>query len=304
MDHLRRWPNDMETFAGRHSSPLAVIGGSGLYDMPGLTDVEDMVVETPYGATSDAFVRGRLGATEVLFLARHGRRHSLLPTELPQRANFWALASLGVREVLSISAVGSLRAEVEPLHAVVPDQLIDRTNGHRPASFFGEGVVAHVSMDEPFCSRLGSALSGAVAEAGAVVHAGGTLIVIEGPAFSTHAESAVYQSWGASIIGMTALPEAKLAREAGMCYATLASVTDYDTWHPEHSKVTVDLVLRNLKLSAEMALAAVRLLAERREHQEFCSCCDSLRTALVTPMEHVPQHRLEQLAPILSRYGS
>lgn len=294
----------MEMSNASSDRPIAVLGGSGFYDMPGLSGVEERVVDTPYGPTSDPIISGKLGDRRVLFMARHGRRHNLLPAELPQRANFWAFASLGVREVVSISAVGSLQLEIEPLHAVIPDQLIDHTSGRRPASFFGDGIVGHISFHEPFCGRLGDVLSTAATAAGARVHDGGTLVVIEGPAFSTRAESRVYQSWGGAIIGMTALPEAKLAREAGMCYATLACVTDYDTWHPEHSQVTVDLVLRNLKLNAAMAVNAVQLVSQRLDPWEPCSCCDSLRTALVTPLEDVPFERRKQLAPILERYGT
>jgi 5'-methylthioadenosine phosphorylase len=293
----------MSMFELQSEPPLAVIGGSGLYAIPGLAEAEELITATPYGPTSDAIVSGRLGDRRVLFLARHGRTHSILPGELPQRANFWALASLGVREVVSVSAVGSLCAEVEPLHFVIPDQLIDRTSGLRPPSFFGDGVVAHASMDEPFCSRLSAALIEATNDSGARVHRGGTFVVIEGPAFSTRAESLVYQSWGASIIGMTALPEAKLAREAGMCYATIACVTDYDTWHPEHSKVTVELVLRNLKMNAATAIEAVRLLAGQRQQAAGCICCGSLQTALVTPPDQIPDERRRELAPILSRYS-
>lgn len=282
---------------------VAVLGGSGFYNFPGLADVAELSIDTPYGPTSDPIVSGRLEGRAVFFMARHGRSHSLLPGELPQRANFWAFASLGVKQVISVSAVGSLKAEIEPLHAVVPDQLIDYTRGTRPSSFFGEGVVAHVSFDEPFCSRLSAVLLGSTEQAGGQVHAGGTFIVIEGPAFSTRAESRLYQSWGCSIIGMTALPEARLAREAGMCYATLACVTDYDTWHPDHSKVSVDLVLSNLKLNSEMALKAVAEAVRNLPDAASCDCCNSLKTALVTPREQVNPVRLQQLAPILTRYG-
>ena len=284
--------------------PIAVIGGSGFYDMPGLSGLNEHVIDTPFGATSDAIISGRLNGRPILFIARHGRKHNLLPGELPQRANFWALASLGVREVLSISAVGSLKLEVEPLHAMIPDQLIDRTSGQRPASFFGDGIVAHISFDEPFCPRLSSVLSNASKSAGARVHDGGTLVVIEGPAFSTRAESRTYQSWGGSIIGMTALPEAKLAREAGICYAALACITDYDTWHPEHKKVTVDLVLENLRRNAAMALQSVSNVAEALDPWTRCECCDSLETALVTPLDQVALERRQELAPILARYGA
>ncbi len=272
--------------------------------MPGLTSVEEHVLNTPFGVTSDPIIGGTLNGRSVFFMARHGRRHVLLPGELPQRANFWAFASLGVREVISISAVGSLQMAIEPLHAVVPDQLIDRTNGSRPATFFGDGVVAHVSFDEPFCARVSAMLSTAARGAGAEVHDGGTLVVIEGPAFSTRAESRVYQSWNGSIIGMTALPEAKLAREAGICYATLACVTDYDTWHPDHASVTVDVVLKNLRLNAAMAQKAVSNVVSALASGESCGCCASLKTALVTPLDQVSQQRRDELAPILARYGS
>ncbi|HMO95445.1 MAG TPA: S-methyl-5'-thioadenosine phosphorylase, partial [Tepidiformaceae bacterium] len=213
------------------SIPLAVIGGSGFYEMPGLSGVEEVRIETPFGPPSDAIRIGTLDGLRVAFLARHGRGHTILPSELPQRANFWALKSIGVQRVLSVSAVGSLQEAIEPGHLVTPDQLIDRTRWPRPATFFGEGVVAHVAMADPFCPALRLATGHAARAAGAIVHSGGALVVIEGPAFGTRAESEVYRSWGAALVGMTALPEAKLAREAELCYATLACVTDYDCWH-------------------------------------------------------------------------
>lgn len=286
------------------SAPIAILGGSGFYEMPGLSDIEELRIDTPYGTTSDPLRRGLLHGQPVVFIARHGRGHSLLPGELPQRANFWALASLGVREVLSISAVGSLQQPIEPLHAVIPDQIIDRTNGSRPATFFGDGVVAHVSFDEPFCPRLSGVFRDAAVTAGATVHNGGTLVVIEGPAFSTRAESRVYQSWNGSIIGMTALPEAKLAREAGICYAMLACVTDYDTWHPDHKSVTVDLVLENLQRNAAMAARAVTGAVQSLPQWAACTCSDSLKTALVTPLQQVSEQRRNALRPILDRYGA
>ncbi len=210
------------------SIPLAVIGGSGFYDMPGLDSVEEVELETPYGQPSDAIRIGTIAGTRVAFLARHGRGHRLLPSELPQRANFWALKGLGVERVLSVSAVGSLREDYAPGHLVTPDQLIDRTNGVRPATFFGQGVVAHIAFADPFCPAMRLAVGTAATAAGATVHASGTYVVIEGPAFGTRAEGELQRGWGASIVGMTALPEAKLAREAELCYTTLAAVTDYD----------------------------------------------------------------------------
>jgi 5'-methylthioadenosine phosphorylase len=281
---------------------IAVIGGSGFYHMDGMTDVEAIDVVTPFGMPSDRIFTGAIAGVRVAFLARHGQGHRLLPSELPARANIWALASLGVRSVLSISAVGSLRREVEPLHMVVPDQLIDRTNGLRPSTFFGGGIAAHVSLAEPDCPNLSRALIGAARQAGASVHEGGTLVIIEGPAFSTKAESGLYQGWGASIIGMTALPEAKLAREAGMCYATLACVTDYDTWHPDHDSVTVELVLANLFKNVEVAKRTVAGVIENLPDWRACDCCASSQQAIVTRPELVPEETKRRLRPILTRY--
>jgi 5'-methylthioadenosine phosphorylase len=225
---------------------LAVIGGSGFYELEGLEAVEKLSVETPYGPPSDVIQIGRLGERRVAFIARHGTGHRLPPAEVPYRANVWALAQLGARRLVSVNAAGSLREEIEPLHFVVPDQLIDRTSGQRAATFFEGGIAGHISFDEPFCSDLSSQLAAATVSTGAVVHLGGDFLVIEGPAFSTRAESRLYRAWGASIIGMTALPEAKLAREAGICYASLACITDYDTWHPAHGTVSVELIIANL----------------------------------------------------------
>lgn len=210
------------------SIPLAVIGGSGFYEMPGLRSVEEISIDTPFGSPSDAICVGELDGVQVAFLARHGRGHTILPAEIPQRANFWALKSLGVERVLSVSAVGSLQEELAPGHLATPDQLIDRTRWPRPATFFGEGVVAHIAMADPFCPAMRIATRHAAQGAGAIVHGAASLVVIEGPAFGTRAESELYRSWGASLVGMTALPEAKLARESELCYATLACITDYD----------------------------------------------------------------------------
>jgi 5'-methylthioadenosine phosphorylase len=279
---------------------LAVIGGSGFYTMDGLERID---VETPFGATSDAIYVGQLAGTKIAFLSRHGVGHRLSPSEVPYRANVWALASLGVRMLVAVSAVGSLKHEIEPLHFVLPDQLIDRTNGRREPSFFGDGLVGHIAFEEPYCQMLSGALQRAAVRAGGSVHASGTLIVIEGPAFSTRAESLLYRSWGASIIGMTALPEAKLAREAGICYACLASVTDYDTWHPDHASVSVDLVLRNLIQNVDTARKVVANLAGDLPGWQSCRCCFGVAQAVVTDLAQAPEATKRRLGPILERHG-
>ena len=274
---------------------VAVIGGSGFYELPGIRDVASAAVETPFGAPSDAIVIGTIADRRVAFLPRHGVGHRILPGELPQRANIWALKSFGVERIISVSAVGSLREEIAPLRMVIPDQLIDRTSGLRPSTFFGGGLVAHIAFDAPFCAPWSATLAGAAPDA----HRGGTLVVIEGPAFSTRAESELYRAWGADIIGMTALPEAKLAREAGICYAALACVTDYDTWHPTHGSVTAGMIIANLRQNVAAAqrivAGAITSLPDARE----CDCADALATALITPMHLVPEQVKRDLAPIL-----
>ncbi len=276
---------------------VAVIGGSGFYDFSSVSSAQSIEIETPFGAPSDAIVLGTLANSRVAFLPRHGVGHRMLPGEVPQRANVWALASLGVERIISVSAVGSLKEAIAPLHMALPDQLIDRTSGSRPATFFGGGIVAHIAFDAPFCPSLRMALAGAAPDA----HRSGTLVVIEGPAFSTRAESELYRSWDADLSGMTALPEAKLAREAGICYATLACVTDYDTWHPDHDSVTADLIIGNLRKNVEHARRivadAIGALAQTRD----CACADALATAIVTPLHLVPEQIKRDLAPILSR---
>ena len=279
---------------------FAVIGGSGFYEMDGIDDVESVTVDTPFGATSDAIVIGTLAGVRTAFLPRHGVGHRILPGELPQRANIWALASLGIEHVLSVSAVGSLKEEVEPLHMVVPDQIIDRTRGARPSTFFGRGIVAHIAFDTPFCPALSAVIAGA-ASAGVTTHRGGTLVVMEGPAFSTRAESELYRGWAADVIGMTALPEAKLAREAGMCYATLACVTDYDTWHATHDVVSADLIIANLRRNVANARRIAASVAAALPART-CGCRDALTNAIVTPLDLVPDETKRDLAPILARY--
>jgi 5'-methylthioadenosine phosphorylase len=283
------------------AAQLAVIGGSGLYELPGLVEVDRVRIDTPFGAPSAAIAIGELAGVRVAFLPRHGRGHTILPGELPSRANIWALKRLGVERIISASAVGSLREEIAPEHAVVPDQLIDRTRG-RPGTFFGSGMVAHIAFDEPFCAVLSATLTAAARTGGATLHAGGTCVVIDGPAFSTKAETRLYRSWGADIIGMTALPEAKLAREAEICYAMLALVTDYDTWHDTHETVSATLIVETVRHNIETArrvlAAAVRSLPEARD----CPCSTALATAIVTPADFVPEETKRALAPIVGRY--
>ncbi len=270
---------------------LGVLGGSGLYAMEGLEQVEEREVETPYGLPSGSLRIGRLGDLEVVFLARHGRHHTFSPTEVPYRANLWALRSLGVRWILSASAVGSLQQHVRPLDMVVPDQFIDRTH-QRPLSFFGEGAVAHVGIADPYCSVLSRLLADAgesLMPPGRELHRGGTYLCMEGPAFSTRAESELYRSWGCAVIGMTNHTEARLAREAEMAYTTLAMVTDYDCWHREHASVTVDLVIENLRANATLAQEIIREAAARVERlRPASSAHQALRDALMTPPEQVP----------------
>lgn len=280
---------------------LAVLGGSGFYHMPGLEDVEEVCIGTPFGAASDVIRLGKLGGRVVAFLARHGRGHTLLPSELPQRANLWALKSLGVERVLSVSAVGSLREDYRPGDAVVPDQLLDRTRGTRPATFFGDGVVAHIGFADPFCPALRAAARQAAQAAAVTVHDGGSYVVIEGPAFGTRAESNLYRQWGASIVGMTALPEAKLAREAEFCYATLAAVTDYDSWHSEHGDVDAATVFEVLQQNVAGSQQIIRELVSGLDALDPCSCRTALDAALVTPGASIPEDAKRRLAPILKR---
>lgn len=281
--------------------PLAVLGGSGFYEMPGLQAVAEVSPETPYGLPSDTIRVGTLSGIRVAFLARHGRGHTLLPSEIPQRANIWALKSLGVQRIVSVSAVGSLRADYGPGEMVVPDQLIDRTRANRADSFFGNGVVAHVGFAEPFCPVLRSACLESSGDAGVVAHNGGTYVCIEGPAFGTRAESGLYRQWGASIVGMTAIPEAKLAREAELCYATIAAVTDYDAWHDEHEAVDArsvfEVLTANVRATRETILRLVPRLAELGP----CACQTTLDAALVTARGAISTEARERLEPILRR---
>lgn len=286
----------------RPRADVGVIGGSGFYEMPGLTDARAVTVDTPYGAPSSTITVGTLKGRQVAFIARHGEGHRILPQELPSQANIWVLKTLGVRYVISVSAVGSLQQEVEPLHAVVPDQVIDRTHG-RPNTFFGDGAVAHIGLADPFCPNLASVLGGAAQTAGVTTHRGGTLVVINGPAFSTRAESRLYRQWGGSVIGMTAMPEAKLAREAELHYATLCFATDYDVWHESEADVSADLVVENLNRNAAKAREAVAVaIGALNVLTEDCGCQDALGSALVTRPDVVPEATRRRLAPLVARY--
>ena len=280
---------------------IGIIGGSGLYEMEGFTDVEEVAVETPFGAPSDRLMVGRLEGRRVAFLPRHGRGHRILPGELNFHANVYALKTLGVERILSVSAVGSLKEKYAPLHMVVPDQFVDRTK--RSSTFFGRGLVAHVAFAHPFCPGLSDVMEQACAAARATHHRGGAYLCIEGPQFSTRAESELYRAWGMDIIGMTNLPEARLAREAEICYVTLAMVTDYDCWHPDHESVTADQIIQNLVKNAATAKAVLREALKRvpREPRR-CECATALRSALVTAPELVPDAVKRDLAPIIGRY--
>ena len=280
---------------------LGIIGGSGLYEMPGLGSTEQHSIDTPFGKTSAPIVTGILEGTRVAFLARHGVGHHITPTEVPYRANIYALKSIGVERIVSISACGSLREEFAPGHIVTPDQIYDNTHG-RARSFFGEGFVAHVSVADPFCRDLSRQLGSAVEEAGGVLHRGGALITIEGPRFSTKAESNTYRQWGMSIIGMTASPEAFLAREAEICYATMAHVTDYDVWHVSETPVTVEMVMQTIHKNTTLAQGAIRSLAKSLNRNRDCECADALATALITRKEVIPADTRQKLDLLVRKY--
>jgi 5'-methylthioadenosine phosphorylase len=280
---------------------LGVIGGSGLYELPGITDVQPVRVSTPFGDPSDALVRGRLGNVEVIFLPRHGVGHRLLPSEVPFRANIFALKQLGVQFLLSIGAVGSLRETLVPGHVVIPDQFIDRTVS-RKSTFFGEGIVVHVSLADPVCTVLADAVDAATREAGGIVHRGGTYICMEGPQFSTRAESHMYRQWGADIIGMTNWQEAKLAREAELCFASLALVTDYDCWKSDAAHVVIEDVLRILAANAQLAQRAVAGVATRLPAHRTCPCGSALQNAIITNPAKIPAALREKLAPLIGKY--
>ena len=280
---------------------IGVIGGTETYDIEGLTDIEEVDPETPFGKPSDTIVIGRLGGVGIAFLPRHGRGHRISPTEVPSRANIYALKSLGVEHIIAVNAVGSLKEEIRPGDMLVPDQLIDRTR-NRINTFFDEGIVAHISFGEPFCPVLSRVVYQAAQEAGVTVHLGGTYIVMEGPAFSTRAESHLYRSWGADVIGMTALPEAKLAREAEICYSIIATISDYDCWHEAHEAVTVDTILDTLRRNAETTKNILKLALSRVPEKRDCECPSALKTAIVTAPEMIPDVQKKKLGLLIGKY--
>jgi 5'-methylthioadenosine phosphorylase len=284
---------------------LGVIGGSGLYEIEGLSNVEEVWVKTPFGDPSDAIVLGNLGKARIAFLPRHGRGHRIMPTELPVRANIYALKSLGVERIIAVNAVGSLQEDISPLDLVIPDQIIDRTKS-RINTFFGDGIVVHVTFADPFCPVLSQLLyqvaNQNVRDKVRKVHPKGTYIAMEGPLFSTRAESNLYRSWGASVVGMTALPEAKLAREAEICYASIACVTDYDCWHEVHESVTIEMVIQSLLKTMEAAKEVIKKASAQLPKQRDCGCATALKDAIITHRDLIPQKKKEELSLLIGKY--
>ena len=280
---------------------VAIIGGSGLYEMEGLAGVREVELETPFGKPSDSFVLGELEGMPIAFLPRHGRGHRISPTKLPVRANIYALKTLGVERIISISAVGSLKEELKPLDLVVPDQIIDRTR-QRESTFFDDSVVAHIAFADPFCAELSELIYQGAQQVGCVAHQGGTYVVMEGPAFSTRAECNLYRAWGSDMIGMTALPEAKLAREAEICYTILACVTDYDCWHETTEVVTVEMVVANLVRNVSVSREVLSRVIPRIPAERSCPCASALKDAVITSKDHIPRELKERMQPIIGKY--
>lgn len=281
---------------------IGVIGGSGLYEMEGLTDVKEVEISTPFGDPSDIYITGNLGDSRMVFLPRHGRGHRFLPSEVNYRANIYGMKKLGVERIISVSAVGSLKEEIVPGHIVIPDQFIDRTKGIRKDTFFGNGAVAHAGFADPVCSCLSGTLEAAAKEAGATVHRGGTYICMEGPAFSTRAESFMYRGLGASIIGMTNLTEAKLAREAEICYGIIALSTDYDCWHEGHDDVTVEAIIKIIHQNVAMAKNIIRHAVGKIGAERSCPCATAMQYAVITDRKVIPEKTKEDLALLVGKY--
>ncbi len=283
-------------------SIIGVIGGSGLYEIEGITDLREVRLDTPFGPPSDAFVTGTLEGVKMVFLPRHGRGHRLLPSEVPYRANIWGMKKLGVERIISVSAVGSMKEEIVPGHIVIPDQFFDRTQGKRASTFFGEGIVGHVQFADPICGDLAGALHAAAREVGATVHKGGTYLCIEGPNFSTRAESLIYRSWGVDIIGMTNVPEARLAREAEICYGTVALATDYDCWHEGHDDVSVEAVIAIIQQNVATARGIIKEAVRNLAAPPACPCGSALQFAIMTNRDMIPAVTREKLAVIMGKY--
>jgi 5'-methylthioadenosine phosphorylase len=283
------------------TAKIGVIGGTGLYQIEGLSDIEEVNIDTPFGKPSDTIIIGRLEERGIAFLPRHGKGHKLSPTEVPSRANIYALKSLGVEHIISVNSVGSFKEELKPGELVIPDQIIDRTR-LRVNTFFGEGIVAHIPFAEPFCPVLSRILVEAAKETGAPVHPRGTYLAMEGPAFSTRAESKLYRSWGADIIGMTALPEAKLAREAEICYASIACVSDYDSWQEKLEPVTVEMVLAIMHRYIDTAKKIIKLAVARIPEKRDCPCASALKTALITDPKLIPPEQKKKLELLIGKY--
>jgi 5'-methylthioadenosine phosphorylase len=285
-------------------STIGVIGGSGLYELDGLSDISRVSLETPFGAPSDEFITGTLDGVKMVFLPRHGRGHRLLPTEVNYRANVYGMKKLGVTHLVSVSAVGSMKEEIAPGHIVIPDQFIDRTNGARVNTFFGNGIVAHVQFADPVCGELGKILYDAAVEAKATVHCGGTYICMEGPAFSTRAESNLYRAFGVSVIGMTNVPEAKLAREAEICYGVIALATDYDCWHESHEDVSVDAILAIIRQNVATAKAIIKNAVRHINGERTCPCPTALKYAIITERSAISDQARADLDIIAGKYLS
>ncbi len=281
---------------------IGVIGGSGLYEVEGLTELKEVRVETPFGAPSDVYITGVLEGVKMVFLPRHGRGHRYLPSEVNYRANIYGMKKLGVERIISVSAVGSMKEKIVPGHIVIPDQFFDRTQGKRASTFFGDGVVGHIQFADPLCDHLAGILARGAAAVGATVHQGGTYICIEGPNFSTRAESRIFRSWGVDVIGMTNLPEARLAREAEICYATIALATDYDCWHEEHEDVSVEAVIAILQQNVSTARSIIKEVARAAAAERPCNCSDALKYAIMTPKDLIPETTRERLSLIMGKY--
>jgi 5'-methylthioadenosine phosphorylase len=280
---------------------IAVIGGSGLYKIEGLTNIEEVNIDTPFGKPSDTITIGRLGGVAVAFLPRHGRGHTITPTEVPYRANIYALKSLGVEHIIAVNTVGSFREEIKPGNLVIPDQLIDRTQ-QRVSTFFGKGIVVHIPFAKPFCPVLRDILHQAAEETGTTAHPMCTYVTMEGPAFSTQAESRLYRSWGADIIGMTALPEAKLAREAEICYAIIAGVTDYDSWQEKSRLFTVDTIFDTLRQNTATIKRIIKLVVSRIPEERNCDCANALKDAIATDPKSIPREQKKKLDLLIGKY--